>query len=857
MQFDTTDVDKQLAELRANEEETLVQRAAEKRGIPYVNLASSVVSTDALSIIPEEIAEKAHMGAFKVIGDELYIAVRNPDHPETKGALRNLRESGYTIYIYLASQKSIEKAMSRYVDIRMTEKAEHSFLDISDSALQAIAEIVKMNADVARLLNEAASMDGNQQTSRIVDIIMGSGIALGVSDIHIEPQDEDVRIRYRQDGILEDVAALDHDIFKRLVSRIKILAGLKLTITSDAQDGRFTIEYKGMEVEIRVSTIPGGYGEGIVMRILDPRGIQVGLEALGIEPFLFEILKQEASRPNGLILNTGPTGSGKTTTLYSILKYIHNPEIKILTIEDPVEYHLEGIHQTQVDHTKGYNFESGLRAAMRQDPDVILVGEIRDHETALTAMQASQTGHLVLSTLHTNDAAGAIPRLMDLEIDHATLGQSLTMVMAQRLVRKLKADKIAVAPTARQEEIIRSVLKHAMHRGIDLNRFGVNDTMTMTMYGPNIAPGSTGFKGRVGIFEAILVDDDVKDILEDHPTDRMVRAAANKQGILTLAEDAVIKILQGVTSFEEAERVVDLAAAAKHANREMTNPTVLKKPVAETPATSQPIHFDKAPEPKKPTPPILAEEKPDPIQPSRYSKPLVQVVPEAPTTVPLPSHQQKTQEAEQAAQNSVTQQTLQQMQQQMNTMMQMYQSQMLMQQMQRAYTSYPWGTPPPDTPQPVVSNTAQPTPPSIPPAPQSPERGKSALDLAVEQAAHAVEAYNHEKSADEIETEIQTLTDYLVMLEDHQKHYPDVNNSHKIDEVESMIFELIHKAKQEHIHIDISDDISKRLAQEELDLLLADLKNISGESKKDPLTLAETLKKLRTILDNPGQDSDE
>jgi len=269
---------------------------------------------------------------------------------------------------------------------------------------------------------------------------MAGALSLKASDVHIEPEENSTHLRYRLDGILTKIGEIDTKTYKQLLSRIKLTAGLKLNIKNNAQDGRFSIKVKNSEMEIRTSTMPGTYGESVVLRILNPDSISVSIEKLGIEPRLFKILEEEISKPNGMILNTGPTGSGKTTTLYAFLKRIDSPEIKVITIEDPVEYHIKGITQTQTDVDKGYTFAKGLKSALRQDPDVIMVGEIRDSETAEIAIQSSLTGHLVLSTLHTNTAAGTFPRFVDLGMNPRILGSAINLTMAQRLVRKLCND---------------------------------------------------------------------------------------------------------------------------------------------------------------------------------------------------------------------------------------------------------------------------------------------------------------------------------------------------------------------------------------------------------------------------------
>ena len=552
---------KQLADIRKREEEALVQQTAQKIGVAYIDLTGVGVDTDALRVIPEEDARQFEIAAFKGAAKTLHVAARSPLREATQNKINELTEQGYQVNLYMVSQKSLEKAWDRYKDISLAFESSGGLLDISEASLKNIVASVKTNEDVAKLFKEVIENKAAHKVSRLMEILFGSGIATGASDIHIEPQEDDVRIRFRQDGVLHDVVSFSHDNNRMLNSRIKLLSGLKLTQTEDAQDGRFTIEYDGMQIEIRTSVVPSAYGEGIVMRILNPKGINVGLEQLGIPKRLLDTLKKEIAKPNGLILTTGPTGSGKTTTLYSFLKYLYNPEIKIITIEDPIEYHLEGITQTQVEHDKGYDFLAGLRAAMRQDPDIALVGEIRDNETATIAVNASLTGHLVLSTLHTNNAAGAIPRLLDLGVVPGVLAAALSVSIAQRLVRKLcehcKQEAIA---EGEEEKILRTTIENARALKKDFSGANFDIGNQIKIYKPTGCEkcGGTGYKGRLGVYEAILADENIQKVLEDQPSEREIKIVSSAQGILTMKEDGVSKILSGITSLEEIQKVVDL-----------------------------------------------------------------------------------------------------------------------------------------------------------------------------------------------------------------------------------------------------------------------------------------------------------
>jgi len=301
------------------------------------------------------------------------------------------------------------------------------------------AVIEEVKKGVKNIAGFKEKLEGHlaQSVTELLDIILFGAIMLDASDIHIEPQESNARLRVRLDGILQDVVFFDQTVYHHLISRLKLLSKLKLNITDRPQDGRFTIKQKSVDIEVRVSILPSEFGETIVMRLLDPRTIKSTLEELGMRKDIMELVKKELTRKTGAIMTSGPTGAGKTTTLYAFVNHLNEPGNKIITIEDPIEYHVKNISQTQVEPKKGYNFANGLRAIVRQDPDIVLVGEIRDAETAEIALHASLTGHLVLSTIHTNDAAGVVPRLIDLGIRPQIIAPAINVTLAQRLVRKL------------------------------------------------------------------------------------------------------------------------------------------------------------------------------------------------------------------------------------------------------------------------------------------------------------------------------------------------------------------------------------------------------------------------------------
>ncbi|PIP23384.1 MAG: hypothetical protein COX90_03500 [Candidatus Nealsonbacteria bacterium CG_4_10_14_0_2_um_filter_38_17] len=414
-------------------------------------------------------------------------------------------------------------------------------------------------ANIRKVINNIVSFKKEIENSfkkeitETAEVILGGAIALEASDIHIEPEEEQVKIRIRVDGMLQDITTIGFESYRPLLSRIKLLSGLKLNISDRPQDGRFTIALPDTFIEIRSSSLPAEYGESIVLRILNPKSL-IEIEKLGLRKDLLDIVTKEIKKPNGMIMVTGPTGSGKTTTLYAFLKKIQTPEIKIITIEDPIEYHLKGISQTQVAQEKGYDFANGLKSIMRQDPDVVLVGEIRDLETATTALQASLTGHLVLSTLHTNDATGTITRLQALGEKPVNIAPALNMAVAQRLVRKVcrRCSSLEIMSSDVFKEI-KTELK-TIPKNIKIPAF---DRKTKIL-GPKGCSecNFTGYKGRIGVFEAFLVDADIEKLILKSPSISELREKTIQKGMITMYQDGLIKVLEGVTTLEEVKRIV-------------------------------------------------------------------------------------------------------------------------------------------------------------------------------------------------------------------------------------------------------------------------------------------------------------
>jgi len=515
-----------LIKVRRREEEARAKLLAEKMNFPYLDLAFIPIETDAL---------------------KLRLAVSDPENPAARLLIKELQVAGYSIKIFIVSETGLKKALSHYpppeLDKEITGQVQISNNLLSNFQKQIIG-VKDLKTTIAGLFEA--------KTSQIIEALLAGALILKASDIHLEPEEATVRIRLRLDGVLEDVIQMPPQVYALALNRIKLLSGLKLNIREKAQDGRFSVISDDINIEIRTSALPGAYGENIVMRILDPRVIKIDVDSLGIREDDLEIINKELQRPTGMILTTGPTGSGKTTTLYAFIKKILTSDIKIITIEDPIEYRIDGISQTQVEPDKGYTFENGLRSIVRQDPDVILVGEIRDYETAEIAAHAALTGHLVFSTLHTNDAIGAIPRLIDLGIKPPVIAPAINLLMAQRLLRTVCKKCATKRPlTEAETQNFKKILNNLPPR-VDF-KF---DERTTILEARGCENCHNGYLGRAAIVELFKVDDTVERLILESPTEAKLRESALKSGMVTMTQDAVIKITNGTTTIEEVERVM-------------------------------------------------------------------------------------------------------------------------------------------------------------------------------------------------------------------------------------------------------------------------------------------------------------
>lgn len=527
-------------ELERREAATLA--LANLSGLPHITLKGFPIAPEALSQIPRETALATKTICFFLEAGSFRVATVNPADAAVRDVVDAIakRTKAHGL-LYVISEESFQHAYQLYDKLPQVRVIERG-VTIKGEDLERFQGVTTSFQDLATRLAEV-------NVSDMVTMLIASALEARSSDIHIEAEEKEIVARFRVDGALVRVATLSKDVWHNLDSRIKLIAGLKINVSDTPQDGRFTIHMPKEEIDVRVSLIPTGYGESIVMRLLRSSAVGLKFDDLGIHGRAFELLKREIARPNGMIITTGPTGSGKTTTLYAILNTLNKPDIKIITLEDPIEYRLQGIAQSQIDYAKEYTFAKGLRSILRQDPDIVMVGEIRDLETAEIAIQAALTGHLVLSTIHTNSAAGAIPRFLAMGVKPFLLAPALNTLMAQRLVRKLCQDcKTKDEPDAAVMEKVEALIAtlpqaEAATLARPLQFFkGVG---CQSCFG-------LGYRGRIGIYEIMSMGPDIeKNILSGQVSEYAIAELAQKAGMLTMAQDGILKALSGVTSLEE------------------------------------------------------------------------------------------------------------------------------------------------------------------------------------------------------------------------------------------------------------------------------------------------------------------
>ncbi|HAM88727.1 MAG: Type II secretion system protein E [Candidatus Falkowbacteria bacterium GW2011_GWC2_38_22] len=534
-------------EINVKEVERLTEQNAVNLGVSYISLFGFPISPEALSLITEQDARQFNVVCFFYDGQKIRLGALEP---HSEAVVNKLEELCATFFCegetYLISKNSLEYAIRLYNSIPKVRVIPRG-VELTEDDLNKFSEKFSSFADLQKEINQAKVTD-------IVTMVMAASIKLDASDIHIEAEEDGIKVRFRVDGVLHDASVISKDLWKKIISRLKVIAKVKINIADKPQDGRMSIITAHDRIDIRVSFLPTNFGESVVMRILKASSVGLAFNDLGIRDRAFEQLRREVERPNGMIITTGPTGSGKTTTLYAILKKLNNQETKIITIEDPIEYQLEGVNQSQI--SEKYTFAQGLRSIVRQDPDIIMVGEIRDLETAEIAIQASLTGHLVLSTIHTNDAAGTVPRFISMGTKPFLLAPALNAMIGQRLVRRI-CEKCKVV-----DELDEEKRKRALDyiKEIPAAERGELDFDKIVFYkgaGCEACQG-IGYKGRIGIYEIVVVDEDMeKLILSGAVNEYDMRAAAAKKGTLSMAQDGMLKVLDGITSVEEVFRVAE------------------------------------------------------------------------------------------------------------------------------------------------------------------------------------------------------------------------------------------------------------------------------------------------------------
>lgn len=531
--------------IQLREKEKIAASRAVDLNLNYIALRGFPIAPEALALVPRSTADTVKAIPFLRYKDQIRLGALDLTK-DVQELAKKIEEAEHGhVEIYLISQDSFDAAYKIYDALPETKEVIYGYR-IEEADLAKYEKEINNLADLQDRISKVSTTD-------VLTLIIGASLKSGASDIHVEAEEEAVKIRFRLDGLLRDAAHLPRESWKQIISRLKLLAGVKINVTDVPQDGRITIYLSTEKIDIRVSFLPTAFGESVVMRLLRPKAIALEFDSLGIRGKALEDLVREIERPNGMIITTGPTGSGKTTSLYAILKKLNNPEVKIITLEDPIEYKLTGINQSQIDHGKHYDFASGLRSILRQDPDVVMVGEIRDLETADIAIQAALTGHLVLSTIHTNSAAGSIPRFLSMGVKPFLLSPALNAVIGQRLVRRLcqtckQPARLNLAQRKQVEQILKTLSPAS----------GVKADLPNATFS---APGEKkdcptcngmGYKGRVGIYEIFTVTPDIEAmILKGDSTEHDIELVAMKNGMITMAQDGLLKAIDGLTSVDE------------------------------------------------------------------------------------------------------------------------------------------------------------------------------------------------------------------------------------------------------------------------------------------------------------------
>jgi type II secretion system protein E len=546
------DINKPLFSLLADEgvldNELLVHAVAQVSGVPYVNLENSMISQDILSLLPSDIAERFMAVPLAEVQNRLAVAMIDANNVQAVDYLSNRIQR--PLKVFMASEESVRHVLDQY-------KTDLSTVNMAAQASQE--EMRSETSDIKTIVQDSP-------ISRALSTILEYAVKSHASDVHIEPLEKALKIRCRVDGVLREIMQLPKSIEPALVSRIKILSNLKIDEHRIPQDGQFAVSVAGKEVDLRIAISPVVWGEQVVIRLLDKTGNSFNLEDMGYAGRALRAIRKGIKRPNGMILTSGPTGSGKSTSLYALIKEIKDDTVNIVTLEDPVEYKIDGVNQIQVNAEVGLTFASGLRSILRQDPDIVMVGEIRDGETANLAVQAALTGHLVFSTLHTNSASGVLPRLLDMGIEPFLIASTVNTIIGQRLVRRVAKRRDLYQSSPLETQTIQSTVGHllpqtkeqvaAFSQDLGYDSLPLANQSSFILAKGRDAPQTPhGYSGRAGLYEVMDVTEEIQNLIVRRATTAEIQKAAIQQGMITMRQDGYLKALNGITTLEEVNRV--------------------------------------------------------------------------------------------------------------------------------------------------------------------------------------------------------------------------------------------------------------------------------------------------------------
>lgn len=545
--------------------EQLTKATAQVTNLPYVNLVASKVNPSVLNLLPQDVAERFMAVPLGEMENRLAVAMLDPNNVQAVDFLSN--KIGRPVKVYMASEEGIRHILDQYnADIQKGMSEAMTSVDSELAGDDTIQELLGGGKKKQSEKDEIKTIVQDSPISRALSTILEYAVRSRSSDIHIEPLEETLRIRCRIDGVLREIMSLPKSIEPALVSRVKILSNLKIDEHRIPQDGTFTVRIGQRDADLRIAISPVVWGEQVIIRILDKTNTSFKLEDLGYAGRSLRTVRKGMEKPNGMIITSGPTGSGKSTSLYALIQEIKNDTINIVTLEDPVEYKMEGVNQIQVNSDVGLTFATGLRSILRQDPDVVLVGEIRDSETANLAVQAALTGHLVFTTLHTNSAAGVLPRLLDMGIEPFLIASTVNTIIGQRLVRRLADNKTSYQTDEVEAAAIKETLKELLPKEKTAASELVKDLgyealpligeNAYTLYrGKDTSQTPGGYKGRLGLYEVIDVDDEIENMILSRSTSGEIHDKAVEKGMISMREDGYLKALQGMTTLEEVNRV--------------------------------------------------------------------------------------------------------------------------------------------------------------------------------------------------------------------------------------------------------------------------------------------------------------